>query len=107
MITPQAWKGEAIREPLTLVGRHVRLEPLVPSHAPDRDRAGDAPDIWLYLAVPRGQVRLYPTPPSGLPMCWQTTRPVCGCRLPSSCSRPGVPLGVPVTSSRHGGPIVP
>jgi N-acetyltransferase len=54
MTIPQAWKGERIQEPLTLVGHHVRLEPLAPAHAPDLYRAGQAPDIWLYLAEPRG-----------------------------------------------------
>ena len=54
MPTPQTWKGAVIQEPLTLVGRHVRLEPLAPSHASDLYRAGHAPDIWLYLAEPRG-----------------------------------------------------
>jgi RimJ/RimL family protein N-acetyltransferase len=54
MTTPQAWQGEGIREPLILVGRHVRLEPLAPSHAPDLYQAGHAADIWQYLATPRG-----------------------------------------------------
>jgi hypothetical protein len=53
MPTPPAWKGVGIREPITLVGRHVRLEPLAPLHAPDLYQGGHTPDIWLYLTEPR------------------------------------------------------
>jgi N-acetyltransferase len=54
MPTPPTWKGAVLQEPLSLVGHHVRLEPLAPSHASDLYRAGHAPDIWRYLAEPRG-----------------------------------------------------
>jgi RimJ/RimL family protein N-acetyltransferase len=54
MPTPQTWQGERLQEPLTLMGRHARLEPLVPAHAPDLYWAGQAPDIWRYVAAPQG-----------------------------------------------------
>lgn len=37
--------------PVTLTGRHVRLEPLVPSHAADLLVAAAEPEIWRYLPV--------------------------------------------------------
>lgn len=36
-------------QPVTLVGRVVRLEPLRPGHAPDLTVAGRDPAIWRYL----------------------------------------------------------
>jgi RimJ/RimL family protein N-acetyltransferase len=36
--------------PVTLVGRHVRLEPLAPHHAADLLEAGRDPSIWAYLS---------------------------------------------------------
>ena len=39
-------------KPVTLRGRHVRLEPLAQTHASDLLRAGSDPDIWRYM--PRG-----------------------------------------------------
>ena len=38
--------------PVTLVGRHARLEPLAPRHAPDLLAAGSDPSIWAYLSRP-------------------------------------------------------
>ncbi len=38
--------------PVVLRGRHVRLEPLSPTHAADLFCAGGDPDIWRYM--PRG-----------------------------------------------------
>jgi hypothetical protein len=96
MTTPQAWKGEEIREPLTLVGRHVHLEPLVPAHAPDLYRAGQAPDIWRYLAEPRGSF-------ASVSDAAQWVAHV----LADYEAGVRVPLGVPVTSSRPAGPIGP
>jgi RimJ/RimL family protein N-acetyltransferase len=40
---------------VTLVGRHVRLEPLAAHHAADLLEAGRDPSIWLYLG--RGEFR--------------------------------------------------
>ncbi|MBI3241423.1 MAG: GNAT family N-acetyltransferase [Chloroflexi bacterium] len=36
-------------EPVTLMGRHVRLEPLNPSHAEDLLIAGRDPEVWTYM----------------------------------------------------------
>ncbi|MGH7340561.1 MAG: GNAT family N-acetyltransferase, partial [Candidatus Rokuibacteriota bacterium] len=36
--------------PVTLVGRHVRLEPLAARHAADLLEAGKDPSIWTYLS---------------------------------------------------------
>jgi len=38
--------------PVTLVGRHVRLEPLAAHHAADLLDAGRNPSIWTYLSRP-------------------------------------------------------
>jgi RimJ/RimL family protein N-acetyltransferase len=38
--------------PVTLHGRHVRLEPLAPAHAADLARAAAEPEIWAYMPVP-------------------------------------------------------
>ena len=38
--------------PVTLVGRHARLEPLAPRHAADLLAAGSDPSIWTYLSRP-------------------------------------------------------
>lgn len=54
MKTPAAWKGAPIGEPVHLIGRHVRLEPLTLDHASDLYRAGAAPEIWPYLVEPHG-----------------------------------------------------
>lgn len=54
MTTPAAWKGEPLAEPPTLLGHHVRLEPLSLDHASDLHLAGDSPEIWSYLAETRG-----------------------------------------------------
>lgn len=35
--------------PLTLEGRHVRLEPLAPGHVPALWRAGRFPEIWTWM----------------------------------------------------------
>ncbi len=35
--------------PLTLTGRHVRLEPLAEAHVPDLTAVGLDPDIWRYM----------------------------------------------------------
>ena len=39
-------------EPVTLVGRYVRLEPLALQHAADLYQSGQPPEIWTYM--PRG-----------------------------------------------------
>lgn len=39
-------------KPVSLVGRHVRLEPLVLRHAADLFDAGRDPSIWTYLSRP-------------------------------------------------------
>ncbi|MBI3240735.1 MAG: GNAT family N-acetyltransferase [Chloroflexi bacterium] len=36
-------------QPITLIGRHVRLEPLSVNHAPALWGVGNDPDIWRYL----------------------------------------------------------
>lgn len=36
-------------EPLALAGRHVRLEPLDPTHVPDLARAGADPEVWRWM----------------------------------------------------------
>lgn len=41
-------------EPVNLVGRHVRLEPLAESHVPDLALAGRDPGIWRWM--PYGEV---------------------------------------------------
>jgi len=38
--------------PVTLEGRHARLEPLAARHAPDLHRVGQAPEVWRYLPRP-------------------------------------------------------
>ena len=37
-------------EPVTLEGRHIRLEPLAEAHAADLFEAGRDPEIWPYMA---------------------------------------------------------
>ena len=37
--------------PVTLSGKHVRLEPLRPHHAPELLRAGRSPEIWSWLMM--------------------------------------------------------
>jgi N-acetyltransferase len=54
MKAPAAWKGASIDEPVPLIGRHVRLEPLTLAHSPDLYRAGGAPEIWTHLVDPWG-----------------------------------------------------
>ncbi len=39
-------------KPVTLAGRHVRLEPLAHSHVPDLTAGGTDPDIWQYIPYP-------------------------------------------------------
>lgn len=39
-------------QPITLVGEHVRLEPVGPQHAPDLYRVGQEESIWRYLSTP-------------------------------------------------------
>jgi RimJ/RimL family protein N-acetyltransferase len=39
-------------KPVTLTGRHVRLEPLAYSHVPDLTTAGTDPGIWQYIPYP-------------------------------------------------------
>ena len=39
-------------QPITLVGEHVRLEPLGPQHARDLYRVGQEESIWRYLSTP-------------------------------------------------------
>ena len=39
-------------QPITLAGRHVRLEPVAPRHAADLYAAGADPSIWRYLPRP-------------------------------------------------------
>lgn len=41
-------------EPVTLVGRHVRLDPLSEAHVPDLALAGRTPEIWRWM--PYGEV---------------------------------------------------
>jgi len=36
-------------KPVTLTGRHVRLEPLAYSHVPDLFAGGTDPGIWQYI----------------------------------------------------------
>ena len=36
-------------EPITLSGRHVRLEPLSQVHAEDLFAAGRDPEVWVYM----------------------------------------------------------
>ncbi len=38
-------------EPVTLVGQHVRLEPLNSNHADDLFEAGCFPEIWQYMSI--------------------------------------------------------
>jgi RimJ/RimL family protein N-acetyltransferase len=38
--------------PLTLTGRHVRLEPLALGHVPALWAAGHAPELWRYYSAP-------------------------------------------------------
>jgi RimJ/RimL family protein N-acetyltransferase len=52
MTTAQAPVDAAAREPVTLVGRYVHLEPLAPHHAADLYQSGQPPEIWTYM--PRG-----------------------------------------------------
>lgn len=52
--TAPAWVEQALDErlgPVTLEGRHIRLEPLRPHHALALYQAGQAPEIWEWLAV--------------------------------------------------------
>jgi N-acetyltransferase len=51
---PKTWKGRPFQDVPTLSGRFVRLEPLDLRHAEDLYRAGSDPEIWSYLAEPRG-----------------------------------------------------
>ena len=39
-------------QPITLAGRHVRLEPVGPQHAADLYRVGQEEVIWRYLSTP-------------------------------------------------------
>jgi RimJ/RimL family protein N-acetyltransferase len=39
-------------QPVTLEGRHVRLEPLLPRHAPDLFEVGQDETIWAYMSRP-------------------------------------------------------
>jgi RimJ/RimL family protein N-acetyltransferase len=43
--------------PTTLVGEHVRLEPLGPEHVDDLFEAGQYDEVWTWLPVSRPQVR--------------------------------------------------
>lgn len=45
-------------EPVTLTGRHVRLEPLSEAHVPDLAIAGRDPEIWQWM--PYGEVTSEP-----------------------------------------------
>jgi N-acetyltransferase len=36
-------------EPVTLIGKYVRLEPLSEPHVPDLARVGLEPEIWRYM----------------------------------------------------------
>lgn len=54
MTTSTTWKGARLAAPPTLLGKHVRLEPLALDHAGDLHLAGDATEIWSYLAESRG-----------------------------------------------------
>lgn len=38
--------------PVTLAGRHVRLEPLAPHHAPGLFAAGRDPEVWRWMLLP-------------------------------------------------------
>ena len=46
--------------PVTLTGRHVRLEPLCPAHVPDLTVAAAEEEIWRYLpaALPRDEAAM-------------------------------------------------
>jgi RimJ/RimL family protein N-acetyltransferase/nitroimidazol reductase NimA-like FMN-containing flavoprotein (pyridoxamine 5'-phosphate oxidase superfamily) len=46
--SPSAWQT-----PVTLEGRHVRLEPLTPGHAPGLFTALDDEEVWRHLPSPR------------------------------------------------------
>lgn len=39
-------------QPVSLTGQHVRLDPLVPAHAPALFAASQTPEIWRWLPVP-------------------------------------------------------
>lgn len=42
-------------EPVTLVGKHVRLEPLKMEHSPDLLEAGKSEEVWRFLPNPQPQ----------------------------------------------------
>jgi len=49
-------------QPVTLTGRHVRLEPLRAEHVPALARVGLAPEIWRWIPTPvttQGEMRSY------------------------------------------------